>query len=427
MLQLPFKWLMHLDRKLINPLELLNVSGCKPQEVTQRFANLSLTDPTMGYNNVRVDPVTMNPNPNFNVYKYVLGISNYSPLENYPPLENKAPWLDEASNLYRFFALVDVQGYQQGSAFAGRQIGKININNIWDKEVFNALCDTNGNNNFTQAEVNTVFTNFMTSRSPSNEPAPGDNPLWGFGVGKSTGGDNWTSSARGIDNSFFRLNTLPLAANAPNGVFDLPVNDTSTPPIKRNSLQQKELLSKIYNNVTTKSNVFGVWITTGYFEVTSELTDPPTLGAEIGKIAGRNIRHRMFAIVDRTNMVNAQLKDVAYSVPAAPVKDVDFGAPGVFLLKSVIPPYANVPATAGMLLTFEPNTDNEETVSLRLYNNPSNPADPLNGHLVGDFQKTHNPGGGGTINIINRGNPGPWVGYDRTKDRDVVPYAEIIE
>ena len=135
----------------------------------------------------------------------------------------------------------------------------------------------------------------------------------------------------------------------------------------------------------------------------------------------------MFAIVDRTNMVTAQLTGVAYSVPAAPVQNVDFGLPGSLILKSVVPPYNNVVATPGMLLTFEPNTDNEETVSVRLYNNPANPADPLNGHLVGDFQKTHNVGGGGTISIINRGNPGPWVGYDRTKDRDVVPYAEIIE
>ena len=383
MLKLPFKWLMHLDRKLINPLEILNISGCKPSEVTQRFNNLNYVD------------------------------------GNNKQIENKAPWLDEASNLYRFLALADVQGYQQGTAFAGRQIGKININNIWDKEVFNALCDANANNNFTQAEVDTVFNNFLTGRSPTNLPAFGDNPLWGFGVGKSAGGDNWTGAARGIDNSILR------GAGTVNGVFDLPPANVAG--VTRDSNQRKELLSKIANNITTKSNVFGVWITTGYFEVTNDLTDPPTLGAEIGKIAGRNIRHRMFAIVDRTNMVTAQLTGVAYSVPAAPVQNVDFGLPGSLILKSVVPPYNNVVATPGMLLTFEPNTDNEETVSVRLYNNPANPADPLNGHLVGDFQKTHNVGGGGTINIINRGNPGPWVGYDRTKDRDVVPYAEIIE
>jgi hypothetical protein len=80
-----------------------------------------------------------------------------------------------------------------------------------------------------------------------------------------------------------------------------------------------------------------------------------------------------------------------------------------------------------MLLTIEPNTDNEETISLRLYNNPANAADPLNGHLVGDFLKTHPRAGFTKVDIINRGNPGPWVGYDRTKDREVVPYAEIIE
>jgi hypothetical protein len=362
MLKLPFKWLMHLDRKLINTLELLNVSGCKPQEVTQRFNNLNYVD------------------------------------GNNKQIENKAPWLDEASNLYRFLTLADVQGYQQGTAFAGRQIGKININNIWDKEVFNALCDANANNNFTQAEVDTVFNNFLTGRSPTNLPAYGDNPLWGFGVGKSAGGDNWTGAARGIDNSILR------GAGTVNGVFDLPPANVAG--VTRDSNQRKELLSKIANNITTKSNVFGVWITTGYFEVTNDLTDPPTLGAEIGKIAGRNIRHRMFAIVDRTNMVTG----TGASSVAVPAVGLVSGFTGVLT-------HPNGKITAiqnGMVLTFDPNTDNEETVQL---------SDVGGGVLGAIFTKTH----AANCTIINRGNPGPWVGYDRTKDRDVVPYAEIIE
>ena len=67
-----------------------------------------------------------------------------------------------------------------------------------------------------------------------------------------------------------------------------------------------------------------------------------------------------------------------------------------------------------MLLTFDPNTDNEETVQLQ---------DVGGGVLGATFTKNH----AANCTIINRGNPGPWVGYDRTKDREVVPYAEIIE
>ena len=405
MLKLPFKWLMHLDRKLINPLELLNVSGCKPQEVTQRFSNVNYLD------------------------------------SNNNKFENKAPWLDEASNLYRFLALADVQGYQQGTSFAGRQIGKININNIWDKEVFNALCDANLNNNFTQAEVESIFNQFVNKRSPlnapltvtdppvNNEPAFGDNPIWGFGLGKSAGVDSWTSSARGIDSSILR------GAGTGSGVFDLPAANVAG--VTRDSNQRKELLSKIANNITTKSNVFGVWITTGYFEVTDETTNPPTLGAEIGKIAGRNIRHRMFAIVDRTNMINGKKTDLSagfvsnvnglvQDVVGNPLAPINLGKPVLTNPANG----ANINLANGMTVTIDANTDWEETVAVVLDGS-------------GDFwftpKKLHNPIYKPAINpipayyqntiktIINRGNPGPWVGYDRTKDREVVPYAEIIE
>jgi len=70
-----------------------------------------------------------------------------------------------------------------------------------------------------------------------------------------------------------------------------------------------ELLSKIYNNVTVRSNCFAVWLTVGYFEVTGfvgpddRLGRPsgmPILGPELGRADGQHVRHRFFAVVDRS-------------------------------------------------------------------------------------------------------------------------------
>ena len=78
-------------------------------------------------------------------------------------------------------------------------------------------------------------------------------------------------------------------------------NTTATHPYYQN-----EMLTKIFNNLTTRSNTFAVYCTIGYFEVTNPgpytSTNRPILGPELGTEDGTNIRHKFFAVVDRTNL-----------------------------------------------------------------------------------------------------------------------------
>lgn len=78
---------------------------------------------------------------------------------------------------------------------------------------------------------------------------------------------------------------------------------------------ENQPLEKISNIVTTRSNVYAVWVTVGFFEVLNEdpnrlngpapndfgvTNAPPELGEEINAATGQNVRHRAFFIIDRS-------------------------------------------------------------------------------------------------------------------------------
>ena len=68
---------------------------------------------------------------------------------------------------------------------------------------------------------------------------------------------------------------------------------------RRSSAFSTDSLERLGNLITTRSNVFAVWITVGYFEV----TDSGLPDRELGSDTGRVKRNRGFYILDRSRPV----------------------------------------------------------------------------------------------------------------------------
>ncbi len=271
-----YDWLTHLDRPPTSPLELLHVSGCQPYQLTQRFIA-----------------------PNAGGLPVKFG--------------HRAPWLDDgraaggpSHRLYRLFEFLETAPQAAGVAAGGRIPGKINLNTVWDPETFRALCDAQPSNSFGDALVDDLFAlllydgrpnavNGSLRRTPGPVPGPDDHPFGSLAAGTYPSGDAQVPSGGGAGDTLLRL-------QPPSGGIH-PYLDA-------------ELLTKVFNHLTTRSNVFAVWVTVGFFEVTDDTTRPVKLGAEIGRAEGRHVRHRMFAIVDRTNLSIAS--DVAALVQPVP-------------------------------------------------------------------------------------------------------------
>jgi hypothetical protein len=391
-LTVPFDVQYHPDRQLLSVADLLHVSGFKPHEFTQQFVD-----------------------------------------SNGNRFGHRAPWSDQNSLLLRAWEFLTIGGRINGPAVAGRIPGKVNINTVWDPTVFLALCDAQAANQFTAAQVNAIWTALIAQRSPDTsggQPVSGANsqPYWGLATGMAAGGDPLGAASRGINNTLLRSSTGASTATDVTQLRMFEPNQT----LPAQPLSRFELLSKIMQNLTTRSNVFGVWVTFGFFKVTDSTTQPVKLGAEyIWPNVGTTIRHKMFALVDRTQLqvwptLNSNNQPMlrsqsAISLPTGPPPGTSVVAPIQLMDASgnttttVTNPNTSRTWTiqAGAIITIDPDTDNEETVVVQAGGATGFQATFFKNHAVGAI-------------IISRGNPGPWSLYDPARDGAVVPYTASI-
>lgn len=450
-LDTPFTWLVHLDRKLISPMELLHVSGFPNHDLTQRFImvpNAALGNPPI-------------PQP-----------YNYTPAGKLPAgslfFQHYVPWFDQTRRLYRLFELLEAHDGASGvSPVNGRMPGKININTMWDlpsknPQMYHAIADpplnaANADNpNFVlgSGNVANAFQKLLLMRTPNlATPAlsEADRPFLGMGAGITPIGDVQYPAAFGFPDGNGINHTLltsgkagrqPITAGTQGqgAALQLP-NLTAANPQTAHPYLQNELLTKVYNNFTTRSNVFAVFLTVGFFQVATnpatgaivtvdgQPNSPPQLGAEIGRSEGRQVRHRMFAIVDRTNMSTFTTTSnttvaVAPSPSSPQPATITLNGPTSGINPNTGAAWA---IAVGTLLVIEPGTVNEETVIVTGVNAAKQ-------QVTANFLLAHpnpavtgNPSG--TYAVSQRGNPGPWTvqRYDPRLDPGVVLYYNIID
>src|SRR5262249_54343300 len=116
------------------------------------------------------------------------------------------------------------------------------------------------------------------------------------------------------DPPYSAVGTLPAGASIADTLLRPNLLDVSA---ATHPYFKAELLTKLLNNVTTRSNVFAVWCTVGYFEVKDDSTQPVKLGAEMQTKSGGTVRQKFFAVVDRTglNLFNTDPNNPASNPP----------------------------------------------------------------------------------------------------------------
>jgi hypothetical protein len=342
---LPFPWLTWNGRPFVNPLELLLVPTCSSSKllVNASTGSTGTLDTTYNkYFNI------IRPSDSVTPYAPTIASGNTTTLTGagvpYPHLMNffqSTPSMPAGASpqFHRILEYVGVPSPFVGTETwlnpsytadpfqppfnrisAYREPGRINLNTIYSPAVFQGLMNYFPSIADSTVNLATSWQTFINSRSgaavsPTNILAlPTSLPTEFARPFRSFGGWSYMPSVcqppREIDCTLLR----PADPTTPTRtLFQTPDSTNAYNSTYQNPYFRYQSLMRLSNLVTTRSNVFAVWITVGYFQVTPnpggiDATHPDgyQLGREVGSDSGEIERHRAFYIFDRTIPVGFQ-------------------------------------------------------------------------------------------------------------------------
>ncbi|MHB8861704.1 MAG: hypothetical protein ACYC6N_04810 [Pirellulaceae bacterium] len=316
----PFPWLTWNNRPFVSQYELLMVSKSRSSRLPHEFDIL----PPAGTDYAPGSPGRFGHLLNF-----------FQTSDTVPPA---AP---NGSNFYRLLELVhvpsrfvDTEQYVNPNVFTGtanagteyfhppfnrishyRDPGRINLNTIYDEGIWRAIL---------AGHPNPGWPNFVSSRRgyggasanildpDSDVPSFFTNPFRPVGAGllvPLSAGPNRLDRQE-VETTLLRSTSIPYTAN-PSTPLLRNQSDNAYNHTDRNPYFRYQGIERLGNLVTTRSNVYAIWITMGYFEVEASpdahtqiglQTHPDgfRLSKELGSDVGTVKRHRAFFIVDRT-------------------------------------------------------------------------------------------------------------------------------
>ncbi|MBN1395420.1 MAG: hypothetical protein JW959_10385 [Pirellulales bacterium] len=309
----PFSWLTWNNRPYVSPLEMMQVSWMRSSKLLDnyRMADPSddpYTEPWQPFSHLlNFFPSGTPSSPNEELHRVFEFLRVPSPFAGTETWAN--PTIAATTNDHNFHP-----PFNRISAY--REPGKINLNTIYDNDVFYALM-----NGFPGMGASSFWREFIGSRQGAGGPA---NRVFGCATGmptefarpfRSFGGRALTPSVmqalldREIDCTLLRPDPADDATPLFQHNSDQPADNTD-----RNPYFRYQGIQRLANLTTTRSNVYAVWITVGYFEVTPRPTgydiaiypDGYELGRELGVDTGEIERHRAFYIFDRSIPVGFQ-------------------------------------------------------------------------------------------------------------------------
>ncbi|MCA9246528.1 MAG: hypothetical protein KDA42_05415 [Planctomycetales bacterium] len=282
----PFPWLAWLNRPFTSQLELMLVPKTSSSRLPVAFSFYNGTDPTKSFSHL----VNFYHN-DYKVFRDFLEVS-YVPSRFVGTRTTFNPEVFQTSS----DAGVDLFRPPFNHVPSLREPGKINLNTIYNESTYNALMHIGVG---TPRHPGPTWAEFVTSRREAFNADPAtvtatDEIISGSG---SSFFQNPFRSFNADERQKTLLRNHPTATTPRPMFANTSLNEYND--ASRNPFFFNQSVQRLANLTTTRSNVYAVWITVGYFE-TSPAGGLSGITRELGSDQGDSTRHRAFYIVDRS-------------------------------------------------------------------------------------------------------------------------------